>query len=79
MDAAPDRYRYVFEQPFARVPGTQWTYSGGDVAVIARILERGVSMGLHDYARQALFAPLGIERSEWLTDKALRSRPRGSG
>ena len=38
MDAAPDRYRYVFEQPFARVPGTQWTYSGGDGAVIARIL-----------------------------------------
>lgn len=68
MDAAPDRYRYVFEQPFAHAPGTQWTYSGGDVAVIAAILERGTGLSLHDYARAALFAPLGVARSEWIAD-----------
>lgn len=68
MDAAPDRYRYVFTQPFAHTPGARWTYSGGDVAVIAAILERGTGLPLHAYARQALFAPLGIARSEWLAD-----------
>jgi CubicO group peptidase (beta-lactamase class C family) len=84
MDAAPDRYRYVFEQAFAHEPGTTWTYSGGDVAVIARILERGTGMALEDYAAQALFAPLGIEAHEWLKDRqgvafaasGLRLRPR---
>ncbi len=84
MDAAPDRYRYVFEQAFAHEPGTTWTYSGGDVAVIARILERGVGMPLHAYAQRVLFEPLGVTGSEWLADdegvafaaSGLRLKPR---
>ncbi len=87
MDAAPDRIRYVFEQPFAHEPGTRWTYSGGDVAVIAHILERGVGTDLETYANTALFTPLGVARINWLQDSAgvvlaasgLRIAPRDLG
>jgi CubicO group peptidase (beta-lactamase class C family) len=87
MDAAADRYRYVFEQPFAHEPGTRWTYSGGDVAVIAAIVERGVGMDLESYAQRALFRPLGVTQVAWLKDhrgvalaaSGLRIAPRDLG
>jgi CubicO group peptidase (beta-lactamase class C family) len=69
MDASGDRVRYVFTRPIAHPPGSQWTYSGGDVAVIGRIIERGTGMSLHDYARRRILAPLGITRLEWITDE----------
>jgi len=84
MDAAPDPYRYVFTQPIVHEPGAQWAYSGGDVAIVAKIIERGAGVGLDVYAQRALFAPLGITPSEWLKDargvpfaaSGLRLRPR---
>ena len=66
MDAAPNPYRYVLEQPFAHDPGTQWAYSGGSVALAATIVERNVGEKLDAFAAHALFAPLGITQWEWL-------------
>jgi CubicO group peptidase (beta-lactamase class C family) len=68
MDRAPDRYRYVLEQPVAAEPGTTFNYSGGDTALLAAVIERATKMRLDDYAEQALFRPLGITRYEWLKD-----------
>jgi CubicO group peptidase (beta-lactamase class C family) len=84
MDDAPDRYRFVLERPLAAPPGERWTYCGGATAVVAKLVTRGAGRRLLDYATERLFAPLGIERFEWITDQlgepsaaaGLRLRPR---
>ena len=65
MEAAPDRYRYVLEQPIVAGPGERWIYSGGATALIGKILENGVNQPLPDYARAVLFDQLGIGPTEW--------------
>ncbi len=83
MDRAPDRYRYVLERPIARPPGERWTYNGGATALLARLIAKGTKRPLHEFARQALFGPLGIG-TEWecgkdgeaLAASGLRMTPR---
>jgi len=65
MDTAPDRYRYVLERPIVAAPGEVWIYSGGAVALVARLIEKGTGQALADYARSALFEPLGIDKFSW--------------
>ncbi|MFK5599197.1 serine hydrolase domain-containing protein [Methylobacterium sp. HMF5984] len=66
MDAAPDRYRYVLERPMIQTSGTYWTYCGGATALLARIITKGTSKTLHEYAREALFDPLGMGPTKWI-------------
>jgi len=52
--------------------------------VIAKLVSRGAARPLLDYAKERLFAPLRIERFEWVSDQVgepsaaagLRLRPR---
>ena len=84
MDRASDRYRYVLDRPMVAEPGTQWTYNGGTTAVLAHLISRGTGQPLLDYAREALFDPLGITDVDWVADSkgvpiaasGLRMRPR---
>lgn len=65
MENAPDRYRFALEQHVLHAPGTYWIYSGGAVALVGAIIERGTGQRLEDFAREVLFAPLGISCFEW--------------
>ena len=65
MEAAPDRLRFVLEQPVVAAPGAGWTYGGGATALLAGLITRGSGQSLPDFAREALFAPLGITRFAW--------------
>ncbi len=84
MEMAVDRFRFVLGQPIETPPGQRWRYSGGATALLGEIIARGTGMGLLEYARQALFGPLGIEDVEWITGSngreaaasGLRLRPR---
>jgi CubicO group peptidase (beta-lactamase class C family) len=84
MEHAPDRYRYVMERPIVEPAGTRWSYCGGATALIGAIIARGAGQPLEEYARTALFEPLGITAFEWTpgSDGAasaaagLRLRPR---
>lgn len=67
MENAPDRYRFVLERAVLQAPGTHWVYSGGATALVGAIIERGSGQRIEDFAREALFAPLGILRFEWLS------------
>jgi CubicO group peptidase (beta-lactamase class C family) len=69
MEAAPDRYRYVLEQPIVAVAGDRWIYCGGATVLIGKILERGIGGSVHDYARAVLFNPLGIGPTDWRTGR----------
>lgn len=66
MERAPDRYRYVLEQPIRETPGQSWIYSGGAAALIGKLIENGTGMPLDTYAKEKLFTPLGIEKFEWI-------------
>ncbi|MDB5489975.1 MAG: putative Beta-lactamase [Reyranella sp.] len=84
MDRAADRYRYVLERPLVFEPGTRWVYNGGATALLGRMIAQGTGKSLHDFAREALFDPLGLGASEWPGDakgdafaaSGLRLRPR---
>lgn len=65
MEQAADRYRFVLDRPVVAEPGTRWIYSGGSVALIGAIITRGTGKPLPDFAREALFEPLGISAFEW--------------
>ncbi len=66
MERAADRYRYILSRPVVTLPGQRWTYSGGNTALLGHLISRGTGVPLHEFARYALFAPLGITDSEWV-------------
>lgn len=65
MEMAADRYRFILERPIVAAPGTKWIYSGGSTALLAHLVSRGSGKPLIEYAREKLFAPLGIDQSTW--------------
>jgi CubicO group peptidase (beta-lactamase class C family) len=81
-DWAP--YRYVLGRPVVAPPGSRFNYNGGGTAVLADIVRRETRMPLRDFARTALFEPLGIRDWTWVRDPyrreiafaGLRMRPR---
>lgn len=66
MENAPDRYRFILEQPIREAPGRAWIYSGGAVALLGKLIETGTGLPLDHYAAEKLFAPLGITTFEWV-------------
>jgi CubicO group peptidase (beta-lactamase class C family) len=68
---SPDRY--VFSRPLANPPGSRWNYNSGGVVILADLLTRTTQRSLKDFAREALFEPLGIQDWEWTAD--LHGRP----
>lgn len=84
MEMAADRYRFILERPIIAEPGARWIYAGGASALLGRLIEKGSGLSLIDFARQHLFAPLGIDTVEWISGadgtysaaSGLRLRPR---
>jgi CubicO group peptidase (beta-lactamase class C family) len=84
MENALDRNRYILDRPIVAAPGSQWIYSGGAVALIGTLIARGTKSTLPEFAREALFAPLGIDQFGWAAGSdgvasaasGLRLRPR---
>ncbi|HEV8390539.1 MAG TPA: serine hydrolase, partial [Dongiaceae bacterium] len=84
MTDAPDRCRYVLEQPLIRPPGRAYNYNGGATALLAAILRKAADRPVDALAQRELFDPLGISDVEWIryTDgtpvvaSGLRMRPR---
>jgi CubicO group peptidase (beta-lactamase class C family) len=69
MEMAKDRYRFILERPVIGPPGKRWLYSGGATALLGRIIARGTGRSLPDYARAALFDPLGLGPTEWINNR----------
>ena len=69
MDAAPDRFRYILEQPIVTEPGTKWTYCGGATALLGRLIAKGTGDDLPTYCRRVLFDPLQFGAFEWHRDR----------
>ena len=65
MERSKDRYRYVLERPIVGAPGERWRYSGGATALLGHLIAKGSGMPLLEFAREKLFAPMGIDNVEW--------------
>ncbi len=65
MEFSDDPLKFVLTQPRVAEPGTHFTYSGGDVALVGAVIARAAKMPLDRYAEEKLFGPLGITTTEW--------------
>jgi CubicO group peptidase (beta-lactamase class C family) len=65
MGTAADPLRFVLEQPVAAAPGTTYNYGGGDTHLLAAVIQRVSRRTLQEFAREALFEPLGITDWRW--------------
>jgi CubicO group peptidase (beta-lactamase class C family) len=79
-----DPIRYVLAKPILSTPGTIWNYNGGGIDLLGDIIARASGKSFNDFAREALFEPLGISDWEWKAYEngrvspaaGLRMRPR---
>lgn len=83
MHMARDPCRYVLGLPLVAPAGQDFFYNTGALTLISAIIRKAVGKPLDEFAREALFEPLGITRFEWTRVKGdtdagggLRLRPR---
>lgn len=82
--SAPDPYRFVLARPVEKTPGTAWNYNSGGVWLLGLILRKVSGQPIEEFAKEALFEPLGIQEELWGrfpngdagTSGGLRLRPR---
>ncbi len=60
-----DDLAQIVRRPFEADPGTRFAYDNGAANLLALALANAVGRPLADYARERLFAPLGIHRFAW--------------
>lgn len=65
LGSEPDPLHYVLSKPIAAAPDQLWVYSGAGTELLGNIIERVSGKPLEAFARDALFAPLGISDFEW--------------
>ncbi|GGX71069.1 hypothetical protein GCM10007385_45090 [Tateyamaria omphalii] len=61
----PDPVDFVFSKGMLETPGSRWTYNSGLTELTAGVIENLVDEAFPDFARTALFEPLGITDYEW--------------
>ncbi|WP_245324553.1 serine hydrolase [Bradyrhizobium sp. AT1] len=83
MHMARDPCRYVLGLPMTTPAGQDFFYNTGALTLVSAIVRKAVGKPLDEFAREALFEPLGITRYEWTRVKGdtnagggLRLRPR---
>jgi CubicO group peptidase (beta-lactamase class C family) len=64
----PDWAKAFVDLPMVADPGTVGRYCSGGIITAGRIIERVAVKSLPDFAQEALFAPLGIQRIGWKWD-----------
>jgi CubicO group peptidase (beta-lactamase class C family) len=67
---ARDPVQHVLALPRSDAPAGSWSYNDAAISLLAPILERAHGMKLPEIARQGLFAPLGIDRFNWRSDRS---------
>ncbi|WP_438432888.1 serine hydrolase domain-containing protein [Gorillibacterium sp. sgz500922] len=72
MKRQPDWAAYVLNRSFAQEPGHAFAYNSGGSHLLAAVLTRVVDGDLLEFAREALFAPLGIHPPAWRENGGIR-------
>jgi CubicO group peptidase (beta-lactamase class C family) len=68
MMASPDWVGFMLDLPMIAEPGTRFEYCSGGMHVLSGIITKTTGLSALDFARRALFGPLGIEDVIWPAD-----------
>lgn len=68
MATSPDWVKFVLDLPMVGEPGAEASYCSGGVVVLGRLVEKRADMPLEAFAKEHLFAPLGIDTWRWNFD-----------
>lgn len=68
MRASPNWAQYMLDRPMVGAPGESYVYCSGGTHLLSALLGRATGRSPAEFARDALFSPLGIERFIWPTD-----------
>ena len=60
--------QFTLDQPMEKEPGTEFLYNSGASHLLAGIIQETTGMTPLEFAKENLFAPLGIERMSWASD-----------
>jgi CubicO group peptidase (beta-lactamase class C family) len=78
LDQAKDPLAFLFSVPRAIPPGSFYQYNSLTAYTAGLVVERAARMPEQDFARSALFAPLGIKRFSWASDIAGHTKGQGN-
>lgn len=67
-DSNADWVQAAGSLPMWYEPGTEFHYCNPDTTLLSGLISLGTGMSALDYAKQNLFAPLGITQAEWTAD-----------
>lgn len=59
---------FMMNRPSETEPGTVFNYCGGNAEIVSAVLTRATGASAFEFARERLFAPLGITHASWPTD-----------
>lgn len=68
MQTASDYVQFVLDRKVVAEPGTRFIYCSPAIHLLSPILQRATGMTALEFARQHLFAPLGIQNVLWESD-----------
>ena len=66
MNRSADPYRYALDRKVWNNPGEIWNYNGGCTMLLGAVLQKVTGKSLRDFAKEALFEPLGITDFDWI-------------
>jgi len=68
MERSPDWIGFVLDRPMAQAPGVSFNYDSGTWHLLSSIVGKQAGVDTLAYARQKLFAPLGVADVSWRRD-----------
>lgn len=74
-----DGIGFVLSRKLTSKPGTVWQYNGGTTELLAEIIKRVSGKNIHEFAKEFLFEPIGISKSEWTISPSTNSPAAASG
>jgi len=60
-----DHIETLLDRPIRTPPGSRFRYNSAAVHLLGVVIEEAVGRPLWSYAREALFAPIGVQAAEW--------------
>jgi CubicO group peptidase (beta-lactamase class C family) len=68
MATSSDWVRFALDLPMRETPGTRFAYCSPGFHLLSAMITRGTGLAAEDFAREALFAPIGIADVRWPRD-----------
>ncbi len=65
LECSDDPVACILEEPLVHEPGEHFTYHGGGMIVLGKIVEHASGMDLREYSNSYLFEPLGVDSVRW--------------